>query len=341
MDKRKTIYKWIHIAMIVVALLFINIVAWNSIMNISDSATLFETGTIKELLPIIISYYFFSILKFIFSPFGLVIFFYIIYRIINNKATRKNREHPKFDIQYFRDDLNKISPSIVSYLVDFEIDIDRDVCAHLLKLQLDGYINRYQGNFIVTDKNQEYLKKSDKILLEFVASDFKNINILSQYKDGIVKEMVLDEYIEYTIRGKDIIGLFSILIMYPIFVLCVTPILIKNDVSPFIVIIITIVLCMGPLCIAIIFSMKLVSFIKYGKIKRTTKGNELLEQIYGLKNFLSDFTNISSSSIKEVHLREYYLVYAIVLGINNAVDNEILLEIERQIQMNKNRKESK
>ncbi len=340
MDKRKRVYKWIHIGIVVGSFLSINIIAWTLMM--SNDVIVIETlnfSNMKEIILPILSYYVFSILIFIFSPFGLAILIYIIYRVVHTRTIRKNEEHPKFDLKYFREDLKQISPSVVSYLVDFTIDIDRDVPAHLLKLQLDGYIEEQNGKFIVTGKSDDSLKNSDKILLNLVTSDFKNTNKLSEYKNAVTKEMVADKYIQYTMTKKDIIQLFSTLIILPLLLVCLlalSTLVIGNSSSTMLEMILGITMVII-LCIfsfePIIFIVRLILFIKYGKIKRTAKGNKLLEQIYGLKNFLSDFTNLDDSTIKEVYLREYYLVYAVVLKVNDIVDDEILLKIKEQIHM--------
>ena len=52
----------------------------------------------------------------------------------------------------------------------------------------------------------------------------------------------------------------------------------------------------------------------------------------GLKNFLREFSNLDKSTLKELALREYYIVYAIVLEINENIDDEVLLKIKKQME---------
>jgi len=70
---------------------------------------------------------------------------------------------------------------------------------------------------------------------------------------------------------------------------------------------------------------------KYGSYRRTKEGNILLEQIMGLKNYLEDFSNLDETNLNELLLREYYLVYAIVLEINDNAHDEMLAKIRNQI----------
>ena len=60
------------------------------------------------------------------------------------------------------------------------------------------------------------------------------------------------------------------------------------------------------------------------RYKRTAKGKELLNHIYGLKNFLYDFGNLEEKSYKDVYTRDYYLIYAVVLGVNEVIPSEII-----------------
>ena len=58
--------------------------------------------------------------------------------------------------------------------------------------------------------------------------------------------------------------------------------------------------------------------------KRTIKGKELLTKAYALKNFLKDFSIIDKRTNDELILWEYYLIYSVVLGVNNKIENEII-----------------
>ena len=80
-----------------------------------------------------------------------------------------------------------------------------------------------------------------------------------------------------------------------------------------------------------IFIAKFIASNKYNRYKRTKKGTELLGQIYGLKNFLKDFSNIKNKKLEDVYLQEHYLVYALVFNINTTVDDEVLKRIKREI----------
>lgn len=344
MDRKRKMHRIISIGLIVIFLVFINYNVFNNIMSEPEFQELVNSGNINtidksELIVPILLMYFFSIITYLFSPFGIFTFCYIAYRIAVAVTIRKNRKHPKFDVEYFRDYLNKISPAYVSYLIDYRTEVDRDVPAHLLKLQLDGYILENNGTFTVSQKDKTNLNNSDMILLDFVESNFQNKGLLVSYKNAIAVEMLKHKYLKQTFNIMQFKNL-GLMFFLPQFCLFFLPFLSVAffDSNPaiviFIVVVLGLILPILTFAAPVIIVIKIILYFRYGSIKRTEKGNELLGQIYGLKNFLEDFTNIDDSTLKEAYLREHYLVYAIVLGINDLVTNTMLDKIK--LQMNKN-----
>ncbi|MGN0342715.1 MAG: DUF2207 family protein [Roseburia sp.] len=57
--------------------------------------------------------------------------------------------------------------------------------------------------------------------------------------------------------------------------------------------------------------------------KRTAYGNQMAECVYGMKNFIHDYSNLSEADKRQVILWEDYLVYAVVLEENKDIVNEI------------------
>lgn len=62
---------------------------------------------------------------------------------------------------------------------------------------------------------------------------------------------------------------------------------------------------------------------KTTKLARTEEGNKITEYLFGLKNFIKDFTLLSEREKKELVLWDYFLVYAVVLEENKKVTQEI------------------
>lgn len=59
------------------------------------------------------------------------------------------------------------------------------------------------------------------------------------------------------------------------------------------------------------------------EIKRTEYGNYMAECIYGMKNFIHDYSNLSEADKRQVVLWEDYLVYAVLLEENEKIVDEI------------------
>lgn len=58
-------------------------------------------------------------------------------------------------------------------------------------------------------------------------------------------------------------------------------------------------------------------------IKRTDYGNQMAECVYGMKNFIHDYSNLNIADKRQVALWEDYLVYAVVLEENEEIVKEI------------------
>lgn len=261
---------------------------------------------------------------------------FIAYMLQARKYKKRNKKHEKFDIKYFRDDLKKISPAYMSYLQDYDINLNRDVTAHILKLYIDKYIELKNDRFILTSKNSSDLNKSDKLLLKYIDGNFKDINFYDNYKKAVKDEMFENGMLQNAVTAKDIISLFSVFLTSMIFIFGFAFVKINFSVKLKsilgVLLIIGIVIFVLSLMFApVIFIAKLIAYRNHGMIKRTKKGNELLEQIYGLKNFLKDFSIIDDRKFEDVYLQEHYLVYAIALEVNTKVDDEILKKIKKQI----------
>lgn len=343
MDKNRKRKRKIIICFIIFSIIAISCIAWITLLSNEESKVIIENANVNttQFIQTLLLAYLAGTLIYLFGPFGMIMVGYIIYRIIKKRTIQKNTKHPKFDIEYFRDYLHNISPGCISYLIDFQVDIDRDVPAHLLKLQLDGYIEEQNGNFVVTQKDQTNLKESDKILLGFVNSNFTSSYRLNEYKYAIESEVVRDGYIEHTIGKNDIIKLASVFFFSPfVITICVAlfSFVIESTSSLIIEFLIGAIIFLAFIIVPlepIIFIIRLFTYIKWGRIRRTKAGNELLEKVYGLKNFLEDFTNIDDSRLNEIHLREYYLVYAVVLGINDEAGDDMLNKIKLQMKQNR------
>ncbi len=330
----------------------------------------------------------------VFSPFlwlGIYYFSKKIFRslrIFKNSKLKSNNEYI-----YYRDDLNKISPSIIMFTATMDTDVRKSVSATILKLKLTGYIIKKNGNLIVINKvdSKNELLESEKMVLELIKN---NQFDESKYSKVVEQEALTYNYIKKNNSAK-VFKLIKILIAIFIPIIIINYVIIFDKyvfenhsffeydgvkyleiqdekeieklydegkikqedyyyrilnvngydekfysynkvradkieygvIKKAYVFQILDILCILMIPISIIISIfyiidQIVHFNK--NYKRTAKGNQLINKAYALKNYLKDFSVIKNRKEAELVLWEYYLVYAIVLGVNVNIQDEII-----------------
>lgn len=162
---------------------------------------------------------------FIFSPFlWLVVYFftrkiYRKYRVFKNSRLKSKEEYI-----YYRDDLNKVSPSILMFTSLMENDIKKSVGATILKLKLSKCIIEEKGklkynNNIPLNNN---LLETDKIVINFIEN---NRFDEKKYKEYIEKEAIEQDYVKKNSKHK-IVKLLKIFIT-----LCMPVVLIFSSIN--------------------------------------------------------------------------------------------------------------
>ena len=59
------------------------------------------------------------------------------------------------------------------------------------------------------------------------------------------------------------------------------------------------------------------------RYRRTQSGNEMAEYVYGMKNFIRDYSNLSEADKSQLALWDDYLIYAVVLEENEQIVADI------------------
>lgn len=117
-------------------------------------------------------YVLYSGLIFAFSPFMWIIvvhYLKIIYRIlkIRKNSTLKGNE----EYICYRGDLDKISPSLIMFTSNLELDLRKCISSTILKLKLRGYIEEKDDSYIYTNKDESELLDSEKMVLRLIRSN--------------------------------------------------------------------------------------------------------------------------------------------------------------------------
>lgn len=79
----------------------------------------------------------------------------------------------------------------------------------------------------------------------------------------------------------------------------------------------------GSFLAALYFVIEQVIYMKR-TYRRTVKGKVLLNKAYALKNYLKEYSLIKYRSEQELILWEHYLVYAVALGVNEKIEDEVM-----------------
>lgn len=148
-------------------------------------------------------------LIFIFSPFMWIIvvhFIRMLFRAIRvrKNAIIKNNE----DYIYYRGDLDKIPHSIIMFTSQLEIDLRKCISATILKLKLTGYIEEKDEHFVYTEKDENDLYESEKMVLHLIKYNQFHKN---EYIKAIEKETLKHKYLTKN-RGGALFRIIKIVV---------------------------------------------------------------------------------------------------------------------------------
>lgn len=145
-------------------------------------------------------YFIYSAVIFIFSPFLWIVLYYYCKKLFRITRVHKNAKiKSNKNYEYYRDDLDKISPSVLMFTEMMEIDTKKSISATILKLKLTGYIKEVNNELRCTDKNDDELLETEKMILQSIKSNFFDEKT---YKQLVEKETLDFKYIRKNNAGK-------------------------------------------------------------------------------------------------------------------------------------------
>ena len=180
-------------------LLIIEFIRGTSI--IEDYNVLIQLVSSKTLLNKIIMIIITIILKFIFIVINniLLVILYLAFRITRGKILKNNREFNKIEnIEYYREKLPNLTPAEISLINDIELETSKDISATILNLFQKEYISFNNNRIIANNSKIEYLKDSEKIILELLEKDDFSDTSIKRWKDICYQEAIKDGYIKET-----------------------------------------------------------------------------------------------------------------------------------------------
>lgn len=237
----------------------------------------------------------------------------------------KLSKHDYKNEQYYREILKKYTPGELSYIDDFKIGA-KDVVATLLALEIKGYID-INENIKVLKNDNDNLSRNEKYILDSLVNN-KDIN-LQKYKNRVIEDCYEKKLLESkSIEIKNLIsgGIKVFLSYVSIVIILIVIEYLYNELN------FEFSIFIGGL--ALLFCMiygvaKPISMIRYIRLHlecpifRTKNAEKINIKIEGLKKYIIDFSNMEQRGKSEVILWEDYLVYAVFLGINTKIVEEI------------------
>lgn len=259
---------------------------------------------------------------------------------------------------YYRDKLDGVSPTDISLLTDLKLEPEKDITALVLKYSMMGLVEIDDDGIRVLSKSHPDLKRSDEILLsklesrsrftadwqkavidEASASPYfkRDKSYAKNFKVGCAVHFILG--IAVFITGIVVLATLGARILDPLSEIIeasgMTELMFYDVVvrdselfrSAILMIILALffVLCWYYPAISFIGNL---AYLVIGSgtvcpVKRTEEGERLTEYVYGLKNFIHDFSALSEAEKEQLILWDDFLIYAVLLEENDIIVDEI------------------
>lgn len=265
------------------------------------------------------------------------------------------------DLDYYRDRFENVSPADISMLTDLELEPRKDIAALILKYTMLGLVSTEHGRIQVLSTVHPDIGESDRYLLKAMADDRVDGSVVREWREKAKTEVVNKGYLEDIKRtgegrqsGCGTASTIGCLCPILIILLCGTfagtsskfqdysntidslddsmsnlefihymmdsPEFTAQMVTSVTVAVLCVIALFLPLAGLLYLIARSISKKYY---KRTALGQELTEEIYGMKNFIHDFSELSHADKEQLVLWDDFLIYAVLLEENTSIVDEI------------------
>lgn len=244
---------------------------------------------------------------------------------------------PTQNIQYYRDTLEELDPSIASILIDLDLYGKKDIAAALLKMHNKKLIQIGQnGEIVLTNANKQKSSKSksERDLITMIQKGtLTHKAVLQQWKRNRFADAERMGYLRKKkndwnneTRSLPAFASISLLLAIVLWGLFLGNDLLLFKTVPEMLLVFGLLLVID-LLIFVPFYLIARAYAYFNREdvrwERTPQGHELAEKIAGLENFIHDFTLLSEAEKDAVIVWDDYLVYAIILEENDRVVKDI------------------
>lgn len=227
---------------------------------------------------------------------------------------------------YYREILDRYSPSILAYMDTMQVNYSITIISTLLYLKNKNYIDIIDNTIVKKVENfnnKENLGRTEKLIFDNIKDNQVKIekdtinNIVLQ--DAIDKKIVVADYNRNKEKIKNKIRIFVI-----IFIILLFLNFFINNESLFGEIIQILCIFLLP----IFFITGIIYFFSYvhknneNPIYRTDLGIEINKKLEGLKNYISEYSIMDKRNVNELDLWEDYLIYSVIFNQNKKIADE-------------------
>ena len=287
---------------------------------------------------------------------------YAIRQVLKNSSFVTTR-----DFEYYRDKMEELSPGIMSLLADLAVEPDKDISASLLQYENMGILRQVSGGaYEITQKYQQAdLRDSDRFLIEQITAGTFHGQTVKHWVGLVETEAVKEGYLRDRQKKEGgMAGCGGCLVTFLLFIVSAFAFswygndeffalveqmeqmraawmtegqqfqLLVGHPEILLLLLWVIVFCLVGLRLVfypVMLAMGVAGWkSQYSRFVRTEKGEEMAEYVFGMQNFIHDFSNLSMVDKEQLVLWNDYLVYAVTLEENQQIVHEIMSLMKKE-----------
>ena len=241
-----------------------------------------------------------------------------------SRMEKLNSSDFKKNHSYYRDIIHNYSPTLLSYIDNFKINLPRDIIGTIMLLEQKGYLKIENGIFVNSIIDNSKLSKLENYILQNVHSgnltiNSKDIKEIIQ-EEGLEKELIVinNKYKKSNLWNK-IKNFTLILLILAFFIFYLIDTFTRIQLPRFssIILAILVIIAVYMAITHFLYKQKLYKNRKEDPYFRTQKGEDINEKLEGLKEYLKDYGDMKNKEAEMINLWEDYLIYSIIFGEND------------------------